>query len=168
MEEEWKDIEGYEGIYRVSSLGRVKSLARHKRKTDRIVTGSPNTVGYICIQLRKDNKRKSKLLHRLVLAAFEPCDYEDELDVNHKDLNIKNNRLDDLEWCDANYNSSHYWNTANLTERKLTSQGENHYLCKVTEDVVLEIRKLYSEGNTNKSTISRSIVTGKQIGRAHV
>lgn len=142
MEEEWKDIEGYEGIYQVSNLGRVKSLARYKRKTDRIVTGSPNTVGYICVQLRKDNKRKSKLLHRLVLSAFEPCDYDDQLDVNHKDLNISNNRLDNLEWCDAKYNSSHYWNTANIDERKPTPQGESHHLSKVTEDVVREIRKL--------------------------
>lgn len=156
MVEIWKDIEGYEGMYQVSNLGRVKSLARYKRKTDRIISGSPNTTGYLCVQLRKDNQRKSKLIHRLVLAAFEPCYYQEELDVNHKDLVVTNNRLDNLEWCDDKYNSSHYWNTANIDERKPTPQGESHHFSKVTEDTVREIRRLHLEKViTNKSSLSR-------------
>lgn len=142
MKEEWKDIEGYEGIYQVSNLGRVKSLARYKRKTDKIVTGTPNQQGYICVQLRKDNLRVSKMVHRLVMMAFQPCEAQDELLVNHKDLVVTNNRLDNLEWCDAKYNSSHYWNTANIDERKPTPQGEDHHLSKVAESMVREIRKL--------------------------
>lgn len=153
MIEEWRDIEGYEGMYQISNLGRVKSVARYKRKTDMIITGSPNTSGYLCVQLRKDNKRKSKLIHRLVLSAFEPCDYQDSLDVNHKDLNPLNNQLSNLEWCDDRYNSSHYWNTADMDNRKPTPRGESHHLSKVNEDVVREIRRLRETTKLSNSKI---------------
>ena len=54
----WKEIEGYEGFYSASNLGRIKSLPRRGRKSEKILNPSPNTTGYLAVQLRKDGKRK--------------------------------------------------------------------------------------------------------------
>lgn len=139
--EEWKDIEGYEGLYQVSDMGRVKSLARPGRKEDKVLKGSPNTTGYLTVQLRKNSQRTSMLVHRLVMIAFEPIE-DLSLTVNHKDLNIQNNKVSNLEWCTQAENNDHYWNTADLSERLPTPSGESHHLSKLTEDDVREIRKL--------------------------
>lgn len=149
--EEWKDIEGFEGMYQVSNLGRIKSLARFKRRNDLIVSGSPNTTGYMVVQLYKDKKRVSKLIHRLVLSAFEPIDNAEEMTVNHKDLNIKNNALVNLEWCTQLDNNKHYWRTTDLSERKPTPSGEAHHLAVLNEELVLEIRQKASEGRSVNS-----------------
>ena len=107
MEEIWKDIEGYEGIYQVSNLGRVRSLDRT------IIGGAYNSPmfrkgtilkpqpkgykGYVGLKLRKDGKSENVYIHRLVAKAFIPN--PDNLpEVNHKDENKKNNRADNLEW----------------------------------------------------------------------
>lgn len=103
MGEIWKDIAGYEGIYQVSSSGRVKSL--HWRNTDkeRVLTTKINKSGYLWVILYKSGVQKCMLIHRLVAMAFLPtkhgCDY-----VNHKDENTMNNCADNLEWCTPSYN----------------------------------------------------------------
>ena len=119
MEEIWKDIEGYEGRYQVSNLGRVRSLDRivpalcHKTGTivdyhrkGCIISQRPinNGSGYLVVTLN-DNERKAHthLVHRLVARAFVPG-YREGLDVNHKDEDKTNNRADNLEWCDRQYN----------------------------------------------------------------
>ena len=119
MEEIWKDIEGYEGIYQVSNLGRVRSLDRivpalcHKTGTivdyhrkGRIIRQRPisSGSGYLVITIH-DNEQKAhtQLVHRLVARAFVPG-YREGLDVNHKDEDKTNNRADNLEWCDRQYN----------------------------------------------------------------
>lgn len=107
-EEIWKDIEGYEGIYQVSSFGRVRSLDRivvmrngRKRPTrGKMLKERPTYNGYVRVQLRADN---DYYIHRLVASAFIPN--PDNLpQVNHKDENKRNNRADNLEWCDNIYN----------------------------------------------------------------
>lgn len=112
MEEIWKDIEGYEGIYQVSNLGRVRSLDRivpalcHKTGTivdyhrkgcilrQRKVFG-----GYLAVSftVADTGKHESQFVHRLVARAFVPG-YREDLDVNHKDEDKTNNRADNLEW----------------------------------------------------------------------
>lgn len=158
MQEEWKDIEGFEGMYQVSNLGRVKSLARFKRKTDRLVKGNPNKQLYLQVQLYKDRKRYVYLVHRLVMQAFEPIDNPTEMAVNHKDFNVQNNTLGNLEWCTTAENNQHYWDNADLTQRAYTPQGEIHHLAKLTENGVREIRRLYfNDIVTNYSEIARII-----------
>lgn len=158
MEQEaeiWKDIEDYEGYYQISNLGRVKSLKRAKRRFDKVLQGSPNTTGYTIIQLRKDNKRVSKLVHRLVLEAFDPTN-DPTLTVNHKDFDITNNKLTNLEWLTQHNNNMHYWDNADLGNRKDTPKGETHHLAVMTAEKVLEMRKLYSENIvTNKNALAR-------------
>lgn len=86
----WKDVSGYEGLYQVSNLGRVKSDRR-------VLKNYPNNRGYVQIQLRKDGKRKSYLVHRLVAEAF--CVKSGGCDVvNHIDNDPTNNTAKNLEW----------------------------------------------------------------------
>ena len=80
--ENWKDIKGYEGLYQVSNFGRVKSLRYGKEKVRKQTT--TKTCKYNAIGLRKNNKRKTVLVHRLVAETFipNPNKYSE---VNHKD-----------------------------------------------------------------------------------
>lgn len=98
--EVWKDIQGYEGLYKVSSLGRVKN------KRGLIMSPKIHHRGYIQIGLYKDKKSKNLYIHRLVAQAFIPN--PDNLPyVNHKDENKLNDRADNLEWCTPEYNNSY-------------------------------------------------------------
>lgn len=99
----WKQIEGYQGRYSISSYGRVKSFAQD-RKNGRIKTGYLNYKGYPQILLY-DGKGGKKwwFIHRLVAKAFipNPNNYPQ---VNHMDENKRNNHVENLEWCDNEYN----------------------------------------------------------------
>ena len=98
MEEIWKDIEGYEGLYQVSNMGRVKSLRRNIILKNRI-----KRKGYVRVMLRTNNIPKEYFVHRLVATAF--ISNPDNLpQVNHKDENKTNNCVNNLEWCDGKYN----------------------------------------------------------------
>ena len=118
MEEIWKDIEGYDGAYEVSNLGRVKSVARmpNDAKGRRHPVGERllrvrDRKGYDVVTLSKDGELKTFCVHRLVAQAFIPN--PDRLQVvNHKDENPKNNRADNLEWCTVSYNTSYGTGTA--------------------------------------------------------
>jgi len=154
MQEEWKGIEGYEGIYSVSNLGRVKSLPRVGRKKELILVPTPNTGGYLTVQLRKEGGRKCFLVHRLVMQAFIPT--QESLEVNHKDFDITNNKISNLEWATPKENSEHYWRESNLEDRLPTPKGEEHHLSVLTRDAVLEIRRLWETKEvTNKSELGR-------------
>ena len=110
MEEIWKDIQGYEGIYQVSNYGEVRSLDRIEQcnGTERLRKGRtmlPRKIkdGYLSVGLRNGSRQKGKLVHRLVAEAFirNPNNLPE---VNHKDENKENNSVENLEWCDAAYN----------------------------------------------------------------
>lgn len=97
MEEIWKDIEGYEDLYQVSNMGRVRSLRRN------IILRQGIRNGYERVVLSTNNIPKKYSVHRLVAHAFIPN--PDNLpQVNHKDENRTNNCADNLEWCTQEYN----------------------------------------------------------------
>lgn len=103
MQEIWKDIKDTKGRYQVSNLGRVKR--KSFTKEDRILKPELRT-GYPSIQICLNGKRKHARIHRLVATAFIPN--PDNLpQVNHKDRDRTNNRVDNLEWCEEKYNLSH-------------------------------------------------------------
>lgn len=106
----WKDIEGYEGCYQVSNLGRVKSLERinsyGERVHEKIKAFGDNGHGYLIVNLYKDNKVKMSYIHRLVANAFIPNPYNLP-QINHKDEDKSNNDVQNLEWCTQKYNSNY-------------------------------------------------------------
>lgn len=115
MEEIWKDIENYEGLYQVSNLGRVRSLDRVVTnyrgsfiKKGEIKAQSNLSKGYKGVCLCKDGKQKTHKVHRLVAQAFLP-NPNNLPQVNHKDEDKTNNRVDNLEWCDNEYNINYSW-----------------------------------------------------------
>ena len=101
--EEWRDIKGYEGKYMVSNLGRVKSLNYRRTGKEKIMKGVPDGYGYLYVTLYKDGKDKKGKIHRLVAQAFleNPMGYNE---VNHKNEDKTDNRVENLEWCSRSYN----------------------------------------------------------------
>lgn len=103
--EEWKDITGYEGLYLVSSLGRVQSLI----KKDKPLILTPVKIGhkpknlYLAVNMSKDGKQKQQAVHRLVALHFIDNPHHHPI-INHKDENTFNNCKDNLEWCTNQYN----------------------------------------------------------------
>ncbi|WP_195921980.1 NUMOD4 domain-containing protein [Lactobacillus crispatus] len=105
MIEIWKDIKGYESLYQVSNLGRIKSLPR-STTIGRIRKLRTNHSGYLYFSAWKNGKVKMLSVHRLVAQAFIP-NPEELPQVNHKDENKKNNKVSNLEWCTAKYNTNY-------------------------------------------------------------
>lgn len=102
----WKDIEGYEGLYQISTLGRVKSLerlilrnnGRFQKIKERILKPSLDRKGYYFVVLKKDCKSLNHRIHRLIAQAFIP-NPENKPCVDHIDTNTKNNNINNLRWC---------------------------------------------------------------------
>ena len=108
----WKDIDGYEGLYRVSNLGRVKSLKQGKEKILKQVLVN----NYLAISLYKNNEKKLCKVHRLVCQTFL-LNPQNLPQVNHKDENKTNNKVDNLEWCDVKYNNNYGTRTQRANEK---------------------------------------------------
>ncbi len=113
----WRDIEGYEGYYQVSSLGNVRSLDRYipHRKSGlqfcrgKVLCPRMKEFGYNCVHLAKDGIIKEHFVHRLVVLAFpEICgEWFEGAQVNHKNEVKTDNRAENLETCTASYNSNY-------------------------------------------------------------
>lgn len=109
MQEEWKEIPGYEGLYEVSTSGRVRSLrqgTRIKDKESRIMMQKRDNHGYFRVNLYKGGKCKAELVSRLVALAFveNPKGYKE---VGHDDDNKENNSVENLYWTDRKENLTH-------------------------------------------------------------
>jgi hypothetical protein len=117
MQEIWLPVEGYEGYYEVSNLGRIKSLSRIVPITNRVLKEKFNSMhlkrdGYHSVLLRKPGVKKTISLHRIVAKAFLE-NFENKKVVNHIDGNKLNNRIDNLEWVSHRENSCHYYSKIN-------------------------------------------------------
>ena len=123
QKEIWKDVKNYEGIYKVSNLGNVKSLNYRCTGQEKLRKPVTDKDGYLIVGLCKGGKHKSYSVHRLVAQAFIPNNaplFYDQ--VNHKDENPKNNRVDNLEWCDNIYN--HNYGTRNARVAAANTNGK--------------------------------------------
>ena len=101
----WKDIPGYEGLYQVSDLGRVKSLNYQNSKHEKIMVGGINGRGYRHVCLRCNGVQKTKKIHQLVAITFlnhKPCGME--LVIDHINDNILDNRLKNLQIVTNRFN----------------------------------------------------------------
>lgn len=125
MKEIWKDIPGYEGLYQASSLGRIRSLDREKwngyclyLNKGRVMKQSVINSGREVVSLCVNSKVKRMLVYRLVAMAFipNPNNYPQ---VNHIDGNPRNNRADNLEWCNQSGNEIHKLYTLGHTNSSL-------------------------------------------------
>ena len=99
-EEIWKDIEGYEGLYQVSDLGRIRNFQ------NKIMKQHKNHKGYLIIQLSKEGRRKTLIVHRLVAKAFIPNKNNKE-QINHINCNKADNNIENLEWVTNEENKKH-------------------------------------------------------------
>ena len=115
MIEIWKDIEGYENLYQVSNLGRVKSLNYNHTGKEKIMKAKKDK-GYLRVQLYKDGKPKFYSVHRLVATSFLP-NPNNLSQVNHIDEDKSNNIVDNLEWCSAKYNSNYGTRIQRIVEK---------------------------------------------------
>lgn len=133
MQEIWKDIEGYEGLYQVSNLGRVRRLTEwcgngnQKKYRDKvsIKTLTIDNVGYNTVTLYKNNVGKKIRVHRLVASAFLRNE-ANKATVNHIDGNKTNNNVENLEWATYSENEKH----AHKTGLKRALRSKEHPLSK--------------------------------------
>lgn len=102
----WKDIIGFEGLYKISSKGRVLSLGNNKNKKEKILKHWDQT-GYPAVDLNKDGKAVKKTIHRLVAIHFIDNPFNFPV-VNHKDHNKYNYSIENLEWCLQSDNTLHH------------------------------------------------------------
>ena len=150
----WKDVVGYEGLYEVSSLGNVKSIDRqvgHKGGGTYLIRGAIKSQylhkGYPMVSLYKNGIGKNWNVHRVVAFAFIPNPLN-KRDINHIDGIKTNASITNLEWCTASENSYHAHHMGlNVAPVRI---GSAHGRAKLTEEKVLEIRKLHSEGMKHK------------------
>ena len=115
---EWRSIIGYEGLYEVNNIGEVRSLDRTQYE-QKFINGSYKEVlvhhagkvlaqtmhrkGYMEVKLSKGGEQTTHKVHRLVAEAFIP-NPNNYLQINHKDECKQNNCVENLEWCDQDYN----------------------------------------------------------------
>ena len=139
MKEVWRPVVGYEGLYEVSSFGRIRSLERRARTANgyrkvpgKIMSPRPHHAGYVCMQFCVGHKRSYKTYHRVVAEAFIP-NPEGLPEINHKNGDKKDNRPENLEWCTRRQNIEH----AQLTG--LLKTGENHAGAKHSHDQALMV-----------------------------
>lgn len=151
MKEVWKDIPGYEKFYQASNTGKVRSIDRiinNRKYVGVVLKPVVNEWGYKIIVLTKLGKKKNTRVHRVIAKTFikntnnKPC-------VNHKDGDKTNNHVDNLEWCTHKENSKH------AVKTNLILTGEDSKSSKLTKKQVLEIRRLYKNGEMSVVEISK-------------
>lgn len=152
MEEIWKPVKGYEGYYEVSNLGRVRSIDRvvvdTVRNCERLLKGkvlvqNDKENGYKTVVFCKEHKTHNKYVHRLVAEVFIPN--PDNLpQINHKDEDKTNNRVDNLEWCTQLYNNL-YGSRMKNRSYTIKLKKEHPELFKIEEKVKVERKKLTEE-----------------------
>ena len=160
MIEEWRPIVGYEGLYEVSSYGRVRSLdmyvkaryGNYRLHKGKVLSPGKDTNGYLKVNLCCNGKHKVISVHRLVAQTFI-LNPDNLPEVNHKDEDKSNNRVDNLEFCDRKYNVNYgsrkdkvkdtkikngYWTGLSYKEYKKKYYQEN-------KDNIREYRKEYAQ-----------------------
>lgn len=121
MNDVWKPIEGFEGLYEVAPCGAIRNA-----RTLRWLSPSEKDDGYMSVKLFRDGVGRNKTVHRIVAEAFLP-NPESKPQVNHKDLNKKNNDVSNLEWVTQAENQSHaIRNGANKTRNSKLRMNEEY------------------------------------------
>ena len=146
MIETWRDVKGYESVYQVSDLGRVRSLKYGK---ERILKSIKSGCGYFYVDLSQNKKAKKITVHRLVAQAFIK-NPQNKRTVSHINGTKTDNKLSNLEW--ATYSETQKHSYANGLK---CTKGEKNGQQKLTKNQVLEIRRLCAQGMKAKDVISK-------------
>ena len=127
MKEIWKDIKNYEGYYQVSNLGRIKSLPRNTKNQYKngLILKPIIKNDYVKIQLKNKYKYKWYFIHRLVAQAFL-TDFNETLQVNHKNGIKNDNRIENLEMVTASENQIHSYRVLKNIPSMKNHFGKNH------------------------------------------
>lgn len=162
MEEIWRDIKEYEGLYQVSNIGRVKSLFRYKK----ILKLYKDKDGYLYVKLYKNKKAQHSFVHRLVAEAFVENLYSKPI-VNHKDFNRENNIIDNLEWCTEKENinySSNIGRYANKHKKRVCQYDKDGNFMKQWNSLTEASNKLCIPiSNISKCCLGQRNVAGGYI-----
>lgn len=164
MNEIWKDIDGYNGLYQISNLGRVKSLGRRGKGCsleDRVLKHNINKDGYHLVNLKDVNHvAKWYSVHRLVALHFIPNPNNLPI-INHKDEDKSNNYMDNLEWCTIQYNNSY----GTVVERQSNNKKgqSNEWLNKPILQYSLEGEFIAEFDSTTQAAQFLAPVLGKDI-----
>lgn len=166
MEKEiWSDISHYEGIYQVSSFGKIRSVDRlvfngrnyYRKAGSMIQPWVGGTSPYLCVCLSQKGKTKNYLVHRLVAEHFLSS-WDKTLEVNHLDGDKHNNSASNLEMCNRQQNISHA-----VIKRLKNDSGELSNNSKLTNDEAQTIRNLHSQGIMQKVLAQRYNVSKQTI-----
>jgi hypothetical protein len=143
---EWRPVVGYEGLYEVSDLGAVRSAG--KRKGSRGGPLRPAPTGgaspRLCVVLHKNNVRKTRLVHHLVLEAFIGPRPSPEHEACHGPGGALDNRLVNLRW------GTPAQNQADRVRDGTSNRGTRQWQAKLTDEIVLECRRRYAAGETQQ------------------
>ena len=161
IQEVWKDVKGFEGLYQVSDQGNVRSIFTEikdkngvaKKHKPQILKQSMTTTGYKKVEIRNlESKRKSMKVHRLVATAFIP-NPENKPFINHIDSNPINNKLSNLEWCTGSENLYH----AYKTRSKKSYTHDTEKIKKLYADYLKSksIFEVASKNNIHQGTLQR-------------
>ena len=174
LNEEFKDIKGYEGIYQISNYGRVKNIRKYNAisnqyyKREKILKCLINKGNYLKVGLIKDKIKKCCLIHRLVATHFIDNN-ENNKEINHIDTNKHNNRIDNLEWCSRSENMKHAFKNnlcnkqmnhlkdiINSNKKKVLQYSLNDILIKEWESVAQIEKELgYSHSVIGKCCLNK-------------
>lgn len=153
----WKDVAGYEGYYKVSNLGRVKSLERKvkfrtfkKLVKSRILTPRISDSGYYTVNISKDGKGNMKYLARIIAIAFIP-NPDNKPQVNHIDGNKINNCISNLEWVTNAENQKHAYKLGLSISKRGYLNGNRKY----DKGFVLKIRQMWESGKYKQAQLSK-------------
>ena len=166
IEEVWRDVKGYEGLYQVSDKGRVKSLERafidkigRKRYVKEcILKPVIDRYGYLLVSLYAGGKQKMHKVHRLVCQAFHD-NPENKLDVNHINENKTDNRACNLEWSTRKENCNHGTRNERLGKaqsKPVAQYAQDGELIKVWPSTMeVERQAGFSNGNISQAANGR-------------
>jgi hypothetical protein len=151
MTEQWKNIEGYNGDYQVSDMGRIRTRNNRWGVTDkyRILKQNKQRDGYHLVRLYLNSQQSDCLVSRLVANAFIP-NPKNKKEVNHKDGNKSNNSASNLNWSTRSENMKHAFEMGLLNVRR----GEDNNKSKLSEENVIEIRNTYAMGCFTQTEIA--------------
>jgi hypothetical protein len=154
IKEKWKDVVGYEGVYQVSTIGRVKRIDSGK-----ILRIAIRKDGYATVSLWKNNIGKSFCVHRLVALSFLE-NPEGKPMVNHIDSNKSNNNISNLEWCTRCENAKHGYDFGNVRPPRLDKKVWKVSLSGERIKMYMSIRDAAKDNNADDSHITK-VLKGK-------